>query len=397
MTTKNRGFVRSAAGFLTAVLFACPALAATTLPVTTVTNTNPGTTNIATKGTVTSTTSGTTMDFNQSSTKAVIDAKSFNVGDHSGASETVNFNNNSPATTMYTLVNIHDANPTKVYGTINDAHGVLYLVNTNGINFKDGSHVNVAGLIATTSRINADDFYNNDKPVFSSSGSADGLIVNDGTITVNTDYDTNMKGHGLVALVAPRVVNNGVINANYNRVHLASGDSFGIDLMGDGLINLAASDSMNEQLVKVGEQGKIYADGGEIRMTAATASNVVDSLINVKGLVQANSIDNQGGKIVLTSSVVGTSTDYTNKQGIYVAQSGQIVADGGSIEITANGVNNVPTGLVNVDGRVQADTVGTNTGSIALASNQQVGIGDGVAGGSDGLYARGEGTENGGS
>ena len=54
-------------------------------------------------------------------------------------------------------------------------------------------------------------------------------VVNAGTITV--------AEKGLAALVAPHVVNSGVIQARLGRVVLAGAETYTLDFYGDGLIN----------------------------------------------------------------------------------------------------------------------------------------------------------------
>jgi hypothetical protein len=102
---------------------------------------------------------------------------------------------------------------------------------------------------------------------------------------------------GLVAFVAPNVVNNGLIQARLGKVQLASGDTFALDLYGDGLINLEASDTLTSQLVRNG--GIIAAEGGKVLMTAAAAGEVVNSLINMDGIISATSIAEHNGEIVI--------------------------------------------------------------------------------------------------
>ena len=168
------------------------------------------------------------------------------------------------------------------------ANGTVVLVNPNGVIFGPNSHVNVGSLVATTADIADDRFMAGDLR-FDRPGSPDGRIENHGTVTI--------ADSGLGAFVGPAVRNDGVITATLGKVALASGDTFALDLYGDGLIQLAASDQLKSQLVS--NSGTISAQGGKVVLTAAAATEVVDSLINMDGIVQANSVGLRNGEIVI--------------------------------------------------------------------------------------------------
>jgi len=52
----------------------------------------------------------------------------------------------------------------------------------------------------------------------------------------------------------------------------------------------------------VGNTGKLSANGGKVVLTAAAARTVVDSVINTKGVIEANAIGSKGGTIVLAAA-----------------------------------------------------------------------------------------------
>src|SRR3569623_3705578 len=108
-------------------------------------------------------------------------------------------------------------------------------------------------------------------------GNPNAAIVNEGSITV--------ADAGLAAFVAPNVVNDGFISAKLGKVQLASGDAFTLDLYGDGLVSLEAGPDIGQQLVS--NSGIITAEGGKVVLTAAAAQAVVDSVINMDGIIQA--------------------------------------------------------------------------------------------------------------
>ena len=116
---------------------------------------------------------------------------------------------------------------------------------------------------------------------------------------------------GFAALVAPGVRNTGTITATLGTVALASGNGFTLDFYGDRLITLGVGDQIAAQVrdVATGQplkslvsnEGKLRANGGRVELTAATARQVVDSVINNTGVIEANTFRQRGGTIVLSA------------------------------------------------------------------------------------------------
>jgi filamentous hemagglutinin family protein len=113
---------------------------------------------------------------------------------------------------------------------------------------------------------------------------------------------------GLAALVAPQVANSGTISAKLGHVVLAGAKTATLDLYGDGLLTLDVSDGVTQ--APVGKNG-----------------NTVTAL---------------------------------------VTNSGTIVADGGTVQLTARAADGIVQNLVQAGGKIRAATVGDRTGTIAL-------------------------------
>ena len=123
---------------------------------------------------------------------------------------------------------------------------------------------------------------------------------------------------GFAALVAPGVRNSGTITATLGTVALASGNSFTLDMYGDKLITLAVGDSIASKVIDVAtgrplkslvsntKNGTLSANGGRVELTAAAARAVVDSVINTRGVIRANSIGRHNGMIVLNAATGGS-------------------------------------------------------------------------------------------
>lgn len=290
---------------------------------------------VVSAGSATIETSSARVDVHQSSDKAVIDWRSFNID----KGETTQFH--QPGSSSLTVNRINDANPSQILGSLK-ANGNVVLINQSGISFGKDAVVDVGGLIATTSDIsNADAMAGHMN--FAAPGRADAVISNAGTITA--------KEAGLVGLVAPHVENRGVINAKLGKVHLATGDKFTLDLYGDGAISIQASDDLQNQIVS--NSGKVNAEGGVIQVTAATGANLVSSLVQIDGELSAPSATiGAGGKIIISGSdatnvslsgkldASGSTGGTVSVRGHNVLQQGKILANGsagqgGSVDIQA--------------------------------------------------------------
>lgn len=225
---------------------------------------------------------GDTLYVDQSTDKAVIDWNSFNID----ANETTQFN--QPSSSAITLNRIGDTSPSQIFGTLT-ANGNIVLLNSNGILFGTNSSVNVNSIVASTASISNSDFMAGNYNFTNAGDNPEASIINQGTITA--------ADAGLIGLVAPNVTNSGTINARLGMVHLASGDSFTLDLYGDGLLEIGVSDAVSAQVVR--NTGTINAAGGIIKMTAAAGRQVVNSLIDVQGTLHAPSVAAKNGKIYI--------------------------------------------------------------------------------------------------
>lgn len=164
----------------------------------------------------------------------------------------------------------------------------MWLVNPQGVVFGAGAQVNVGGLLASTANISNENFmagnYRFDQP-----GNPAASIINQGSITV-------AEG-GLAALVAPEVRNSGIIVARLGKVALGAGEAFTLDPYGDGPIEFQAGGAVQQLLVE--HSGTISAEGGHVLLTTADMQSVVDSLIDISGAIDADTMGDQAGRIVI--------------------------------------------------------------------------------------------------
>ncbi len=120
---------------------------------------------------------------------------------------------------------------------------------------------------------------------------------------VDNRGDITVRQAGLAALVAPRVANSGTITAQLGHVVLAGAKTATLDLYGDGLLSL--------------------------------------------------DVTNQ-----VTQAPAGATALVTN--------TGVIIADGGTVQLTARAADGIVQALVQSGGKIRAATMGDQTGTIAL-------------------------------
>src|SRR5581483_627123 len=187
--------------------------------------------NLPVNGTSTSATgavSGNTLSVNVPD-RAVIDWSSFNIG----AGYTVNFSGGGGAVLNRVPLS-SAANASSINGNLNGSGMTVMLMNPNGIMFGPSAVVNVGALVATTGTIDEDKFRNQNTAAITN---ATGTVRNQGQITAHSA--------GLVALVAPSVVNEGTITASGGTIALAGTTAATISMNG-GLYEFAVGGTGGE-------------------------------------------------------------------------------------------------------------------------------------------------------
>ncbi|MDO9365694.1 MAG: YDG domain-containing protein, partial [Methylotenera sp.] len=278
--------------------------------------------------------SGNTMTVTQNNQRMIANWQSFSVGKDA----TVQFN--QPSASSIALNRVVGQDPSQIMGRLN-ANGQVMLINPSGIVFGHGSQVNVGGLVASTLAI-SDANFNAGKYSLAQGATPAGSISNAGTITV--------PAGGVVALVAPSVENTGAIYTPQGSTALAAGTSVDLDFGGDGLITVRVNQSTLDALAKNG--GLIQADDGYVILTAGSAKQILAGAVNNSGIIRAQGITRQGGRIVLDGGTV-TNTGTLDVSSQHHA--------GGQIQVSGN--------TVNLGGTLKAS--GTTGGSVQVESLDQ--------------------------
>ncbi|WP_219137188.1 YDG domain-containing protein, partial [Janthinobacterium sp. UMAB-60] len=238
----------------------------------------------------------------QGSQNAVINWASFNVG----KGESVQFQ--QPNSNAVALNRVLGSDGTTILGNLS-ANGKVFIVNPNGVLFGQGASVNTAGLVASTLDISNSDFMAGN---YKFSGNGTGKVLNQGSISAPGGY---------VALLGANVSNEGTIQARLGSVALAAGRAITLDVAGDGLLNVAVNAGAVGALVNNG--GLIRADGGSVVLTAQAAGDLLRTVVNNTGVIEAQTIATRGGTIKLLGDM----------------QSGTVNA-GGALDASAPGGGN---------------------------------------------------------
>jgi filamentous hemagglutinin family protein len=270
--------------------------------------------------------SGSTLTVTQPAARAVIDWASFDID----AGKAVHFaqpvggavlNRVSAAT-----------NASQISGALS-AGGMVMLMNPHGVLFHQGSSVNVGALIATTGTIDENTFTNTSAQITGASG---GIITNHGNIATTATAGAS----GLVALVAPSVINHGVITATEGTIALLGSTAATISL-NNGLYEFAIPGGATG--TEVTNAAGATLDAKTLHLGVGDAANLLSGVINLEGIQQASSaIVVNGDTVVLKSALqapadgVSGSSNTVNVSGAGRIQDGvNIVKSGGAVNVAA--------------------------------------------------------------
>ncbi len=268
----------------------------------------------------------------QSSQNVAINWQGFNIGQK----EAVQFV--QPNSSSVALNRVLGSDPSSILGSLS-ANGKVFLVNPSGILFGKGAQVNVGALVASTLNITDSDFM---AGRYNFAGAGNGTILNQGSINADGGY---------VALLGANVSNEGVISARLGTVALAAGNAVTLDVAGDGLLNVTVNQGAVNALVQNG--GLIQADGGQVLLTAQAAGNLLQSVVNNTGVIQAQTVENHNGTIKLLGDMQSGTVSVGGTLDASGTGAGQT---GGSVTVTGQHVG-LFGGHINASGDAGGGTV----------------------------------------
>lgn len=226
------------------------------------------------------------MTIQQNSQRMAIDWTKFDID----KDETVRYA--QPDRNAISLNRVTGGQQSVIAGNLN-ANGNVVLVNPNGVVFTKNSSVDVGGLVASTARLNDEAMKN-----FGNGKDSLGLSLDkDSTASVINEGQIKAQG-GLVALHAANVENKGNITNEGGTIAMAAAKNLTLSAADDDKLNftvdgeLAKSQALNS--------GSLKADGGYVVMTAKSAGDVLSTVVNNNGTIEAKTLrKNEKGQILL--------------------------------------------------------------------------------------------------
>lgn len=235
---------------------------------------------------------GKNMTVTQNSGKMAVDWTQFNIA----RDEAVKFA--QPGRDAVALNRITGGQKSVIDGALS-ANGNLFLVNPNGVVFGKTSTVDVGSLVASTAQLN-DSFMKN----FASSTANLNLTIGDGNSSAILNEGSITAQGGLVALHAAQVENTGTISNTGGQVALAAAKQLTLSPDSDGKLNYAVDGELAQ--AKALNSGRIQADGGYVVMTAKSADDVLGTVVNNTGTIEARTLrKDEKGQILLDGGQSG--------------------------------------------------------------------------------------------
>ncbi len=298
-----------------------------------------------TTGTANIHTNGSVMTVQQNTHKLGINWQSFNIG----AGNSVIFE--QPSSSSIALNRVLGGSRSEIYGNL-QANGRVFLINPNGVLFGETAEVNVGGLLATTKNITDADF---------AAGSYRMRDIASGGEVVNQGNLKAVDG-GFIVLAGNTVKNQGSIHAPEGSAILAAGEHINLNLDAGGKLQVTVNGDQLQALID--QQGLIAADGGQVVLTTRGREMLQTSAINLEGVVRAQSIREQNGRIIIDGGNGAVVADnlQIDTRGLAAGETG------GDITLTGQ--------QITLAGNTRLDARGHNGGGTVLVGGEFQGQGE---------------------
>ena len=225
------------------------------------------------------------MTVNQDSKRLAIDWSGFDIAND----ERVNFR--QPDKDSVALNRVVGDAASVIDGALS-GNGRVYVINPNGVLFGKTASVDVGSLVASTAKVSDRDMTN--------FAGADGItmaIPEDSSAKVINAGTIRAEG-GLVVLHAAEVENSGTIVNPEGTTALAAAKNLSLSADTAGKINFTVDGALAK--AKALNSGMLKADGGYLVMTARSAGDVMSTVVNNTGTMEAKTLrQNEKGEILL--------------------------------------------------------------------------------------------------
>ena len=276
-----------------------------------------------------------TMVINQKTDRLALDWQKFNIA----KDEKVHFDQNSKSAIAINRV-VGDGRSI-IDGSLS-ATGNVFVINPNGVLFGKNSSVDVGGLVASTANVTDEDMRN-----FTQGKGDLGLQIAAGREASVINAGTIKAEGGLVALHATTVENTGTIANEGGTTALAAAKNLNIAADTAGKLNFTVNGSLAN--AKALNSGTLQSDGGYIVMTAKSAGDVMSTVVNNTGIIEAKTLHtNDKGEILLDGGNSGPVevSGTLNASGMEAGQSAGSIKVIGAKTIVNDGTNLLARGAI---------------------------------------------------
>lgn len=233
-----------------------------------------------------------TMVINQKTDRLALDWQKFNIA----KDEKVHFDQNSKSAIALNRV-VGDGRSI-IDGSLS-AKGHVFVINPNGVLFGKNSSVDVGGLVASTANVTDEDMRN-----FAQGKGDLGLQIAAGREASVINAGTIKAEGGLVALHATNVENTGTIANEGGQTVLAAAKNLNLAADTAGKLNFTVNGSLAN--AKALNSGTLQNDGGYLVMTAKSAGDLMSTVVNNTGVIEAKTLHaNDKGEILLDGGESG--------------------------------------------------------------------------------------------
>lgn len=276
-----------------------------------------------------------TMVINQKTDRLALDWQKFNIA----KDEKVHFDQNSKSAIALNRV-VGDGRSI-IDGSLS-AKGHVFVINPNGVLFGKNSSVDVGGLVASTANVTDDDMRN-----FAQGKGDLGLQIAAGREASVINAGTIKAEGGLVALHATNVENTGTIANEGGQTVLTAAKNLSLAADTAGKLNFTVSGSLAN--AKALNSGTLRNDGGYLVMTAKSAGDLMSTVVNNTGVIEAKTLHaNDKGEILLDGGESGQVevSGTLNASGTEAGQSAGSIKVIGQKTVVNDGTNLLARGAI---------------------------------------------------
>lgn len=233
------------------------------------------------------------MEVNQSTKRVAIDWSNFDIA----KDERVNFK--QPDASAVALNRVTGDAKSIIDGQLS-SNGRVYVINPNGVLFGQNASVDVGSLVASTAKVS-------DATMIGFGKSSGGLTLSldDANAQAAVINEGQIKAEGgLVALHAASVENSGTITSDGGKIALAAAKNISLAADTAGKLNFTVDGALAKASTL--NSGVLKSDGGYVVMTAKQAGDVMSTVVNNTGTIEAKTLrEDEKGEILLDGGDTG--------------------------------------------------------------------------------------------